>query len=176
MMKKRNDRSAASEEVVRIDLRVEMTQAREPWEPLSKILWAASQLGSGQVLELVAPFEPLLLIRVLTAQGLGCETKRSDAGDWEVRFRREGTCPANGQGDENGRAITLDLLGVKEIPSLATLIEALLQLPETAAELIVHSDHPLDTGKLPDHCSCASVRSAKLRDGGFCTRIHIRNE
>ena len=178
MMKKKHPQSTDAMEVVRIDLRTEMTQAKdkEPWEPLDKILWTAFELGDDQTLVLVAPFEPLLLIRILIAQGLDCESECNQDGDWEVRVRNETFSPANGQQNDKGGIIELDLRGVTEIPSLSVLTEALAQLPDSATELVVHSDHPLDTGELPDHCTCVSVSTAEESKGNFTTRIHLRNE
>jgi hypothetical protein len=44
-----------------LDLRAELARAPEPWEPLLKILWTASQLAAKQVLRVIVPFEPVLL-------------------------------------------------------------------------------------------------------------------
>jgi uncharacterized protein (DUF2249 family) len=179
-MKNRDARSANSEETVRLDLRVELAQAPERWEPLSRIMWTASQLGSGQVLKLLAPFEPVLLTRVLAAQGFSHQTEHSSAGHWEVSVRKGTEFPDDDvQGDsgaENRASfLELDLRGVKDIPSLFNLVEALSQLPETT-ELVVVTDHPPVTGELPEHCRCVTVEPGKTQDGSFRTRIQLSDE
>ena len=179
-MKDKDTHSADSEGVVHMDLRAELAQAPEPWEPLSKVCWTASQLGSGQVLRLLAPFEPVLLMRVLAAQGFSHQAARNSAGNWEVVFRRgtELGDDAEHAGGGTGNApssIRLDLRGVGGLPPLSKLIAALSQLPETA-ELVVDTDQPPVEGDLPEHCSCVTVRSGPTSGGGFQTRIRRRDE
>jgi uncharacterized protein (DUF2249 family) len=74
-------------------------------EPFSEIMRAASLLGAGEEMILLAPFEPLPLLGVLGQQGYGCESRLDRETDtWSIRIRRERT-------GENGREIDARALG-----------------------------------------------------------------
>jgi uncharacterized protein (DUF2249 family) len=45
------------------------------------------QLSAGEPLELVAPFEPVSLYRVMEAHGYEYATQRADDGSWHITFR-----------------------------------------------------------------------------------------
>src|SRR5437762_11725533 len=58
-------------------------------KPFSKIMRAASGLGPGERLLLLAPFEPAPLFAVLQKQGFGHSSRPLPSGDWEVLFTRQ---------------------------------------------------------------------------------------
>jgi len=70
----------------RLDVRPLLTHGVEP---LDDILAAAADIRVGEVLEVVAPFEPVPLYRVLGARGFAHEALMLDGGDWLARFLRE---------------------------------------------------------------------------------------
>lgn len=57
-------------------------------EPFDLIMAAAEQTGPGQVLVILAPFEPVPLEGVLGEQGFDFEATEVESGDWRVRFWR----------------------------------------------------------------------------------------
>ncbi len=77
--------------LVTLDVRDDLRAGREP---LGRIMDAVSHLHSGQGLRLLATFEPLPLYRVLAAKGYAHEARRSDSGNWEIRFRPRPAVPA----------------------------------------------------------------------------------
>ncbi len=46
-----------------------------------------AQMSAGESLELVAPFEPVPLYRVMEARGYEHMKRRTDDGSWHVTFR-----------------------------------------------------------------------------------------
>ncbi|MGH9082709.1 MAG: DUF2249 domain-containing protein [Acidimicrobiales bacterium] len=57
-------------------------------EPFETIMSAAAGLGDDEALEVLAPFEPVPLEGVLSAQGFTYEAEDLGGGDWRVTFRR----------------------------------------------------------------------------------------
>lgn len=68
-----------------IDVRADITAGREPFP---RIMAAVRELGPGESLRLVAPFEPTPLYSVLAQQGFQHETEAQPDGSWQVIFRR----------------------------------------------------------------------------------------
>jgi uncharacterized protein (DUF2249 family) len=69
----------------RLDLDVR-EDLRRGEEPLSKIMTAVTELGSGGVLVLRAIFEPMPLYRMLGRRGFAHWTEQHSADDWSVWF------------------------------------------------------------------------------------------
>ena len=58
-------------------------------EPFSEIMRAASRLGAGEEMILLAPFEPLPLMGVLGQQGYECASSLDrEADTWSILIRR----------------------------------------------------------------------------------------
>jgi len=58
-------------------------------EPFVLIMETAAPLKSGEILLLVAPFEPVPLYQALGERGFTHETHSVDAGEWWVLFKHE---------------------------------------------------------------------------------------
>ncbi len=56
-------------------------------EPFETIMAAAASLADGEPLVVLAPFEPVPLEGVLSAQGFSYEADDLGGGDWRVTFR-----------------------------------------------------------------------------------------
>jgi uncharacterized protein (DUF2249 family) len=67
-----------------VDARPILAQGEEPFET---IMAAVGSLEPGQPLVVLAPFEPVPLEGVLSAQGFTWEAETLDGGDWRVVFR-----------------------------------------------------------------------------------------
>jgi hypothetical protein len=61
---------------------------RRGGEPFRRIMAAVIALGPAEALVVRAPFEPVPLYRVLSAQGLAHWTERHEADDWSAWFYR----------------------------------------------------------------------------------------
>jgi len=61
---------------------------RNGQEPFSKIMLVVSTLAPDDVLELIAPFQPAPLYKVLAKQGLAYTAEQLGDGDWKVTFQR----------------------------------------------------------------------------------------
>jgi uncharacterized protein (DUF2249 family) len=59
-------------------------------EPFDTIMAAVGGLGAGEPLVVLAPFEPVPLEGVLSAQGFTWSAQVLDAGDWRVVFQAAG--------------------------------------------------------------------------------------
>lgn len=57
-------------------------------EPFETIMAAASALGDDEPLVVLAPFEPVPLEGVLSAQGFTYEATELGGGEWQVTFKR----------------------------------------------------------------------------------------
>ncbi len=79
--------------IVTLDVREDLRAGREPFPGIMK---AVGRLREGEVLRLLATFEPRPLIRVLAAQGLTATSTPIEGGDFEVIF----SPPAYAEGDE----------------------------------------------------------------------------
>ena len=68
-----------------LDVRRELEQGGEPFV---RIMEAASSITLGQMLVIVAPFEPVPLYAVLEGRGFAHETEKVAANEWVVCFSR----------------------------------------------------------------------------------------
>jgi uncharacterized protein (DUF2249 family) len=69
-----------------LDVRPDLARGDEPF---ARILEAAVPLRLGEVLLLVAPFEPVPLYGVLAGRGFAHETLALASDEWVVRFTRQ---------------------------------------------------------------------------------------
>jgi uncharacterized protein (DUF2249 family) len=79
-------RQAQGSEVTIVDVRPDLERGDEPFV---RIMEAASQIGLGETMELIAPFEPVPLYGALGARGFSHDTTRVSADEWHIRFTRE---------------------------------------------------------------------------------------
>jgi uncharacterized protein (DUF2249 family) len=70
-----------------VDVREVLARGESPCGPIDA---AVHQLRPGQVLVVLAPFEPLPLYTKLGMCGFGHETNQLEDGTWRVVFRPEG--------------------------------------------------------------------------------------
>ncbi|MFN8035378.1 MAG: DUF2249 domain-containing protein [Acidimicrobiia bacterium] len=59
-------------------------------EPFATIMDAVAEVGPGETLVVLAPFEPVPLEGVLSSQGFTYEAAQLPTGDWRVAFRSTG--------------------------------------------------------------------------------------
>ncbi len=68
-----------------LDVRPELEQGGEPFV---RIMEAASAIKPGEMLVIIAPFEPVPLYAVLHARGFAHEREKVAADEWVVCFSR----------------------------------------------------------------------------------------
>lgn len=73
------------EDTISLDVRPVLAAGGEPFD---MIMDAAGRIVEGGVLEIIAPFEPIPLYRVLSQQGFGHRTEMRDPEAFVVQFKR----------------------------------------------------------------------------------------
>ena len=68
-----------------VDVRPDLERGDEPFV---RIMEAAEAIHTGEVLAIIAPFEPVPLYGVLGERGFSHETRQITEEEWIVHFRR----------------------------------------------------------------------------------------
>jgi uncharacterized protein (DUF2249 family) len=119
-------------------------------EPFKAIMAAARQVPTGQVLQLIAGFEPLPLYDALAKQGFSHWTERE--GDrWAVRFHREPVAAdappaAETTGldwDAATAEVTIDVSELTPPEPMIKILQTLETLPSNARLLVHHVRRPM---------------------------------
>jgi len=131
--------------IVTLDVREDFRSGQHPCD---KIQGALSEVGRGEVLRLLVPFEPVPLFEVARSNGLSHEARQMDAGDWEVLFsRRSGaeentaqpvahltdSCGCGCSTTELAEIVDLDARGLEPPQPMVKILEALTALPAGSA-------------------------------------------
>ncbi|MBI4662962.1 MAG: DUF2249 domain-containing protein [Verrucomicrobia bacterium] len=154
-----------SADIKTFDLREEYRRNAEPWEPFSKMVFATDQMAPGGALVLIAPFEPTILLRLLSCMGFEQRTIHGKPGLWEIVVRKTSDKVCNERGE-----IDLDLRGLPALPPLEKICHAFALLPWKATMRI-------RTDTRPQHCPSdllpegVSKRVEQQPDGTFLSTI-----
>ncbi len=173
--------SSPKPNVVTLDVREDLRKGREPF---SRIMSTVASLGDEDQLLLIAPFEPTPLFRVLGQQGFSHTARTTEAGDWEVLFRREaaGTADQSPTQDDVEDAsrrhepvaeeaeIEVDARGLEPPQPLVKILEAVATLP-AGARLRARTDRrPMHLySELEERGFVAETKEES--DGSFVTHI-----
>jgi uncharacterized protein (DUF2249 family) len=166
--------------IVRVDVREDIRLGRQPF---SKIMNAANTLRAGQQLLLMAPFEPLPLIDILTIQGFQHTSRQTDFGEWEVLFTRQSDASAQVQGKthaahksgkiraiNSGDIVEVDACGLEPPMPMVKILEAVASLPPGAALRARTDRRPIHLhAQLKERGFAAN--SEEQADGTFVTHI-----
>lgn len=150
-----------------------------------KIQAALSTVGQGEVLRLLAPFEPVPLFQVAAKKGFGHKSKQMPEGHWEVLFKRDANAgsqrndpnlPAAGscgcEPEDSGDVIDVDARGLEPPQPMVRILEALGGLPR-GAKLRARTDRrPVHLYVQLEERGFVSG-SEEQKDGSFIT--HIRH-
>ncbi|HOA62726.1 MAG TPA: DUF2249 domain-containing protein [Verrucomicrobiota bacterium] len=167
-----------NEKIVTFDMRGEAVRSLEPWEPLSKVIWTASQLRPDQTLALITSFEPVLLMRIIASIGFLHESELTSGGAWNVSFYRspvalatepDGPGARSGQSD-SARAFDMDVRGLMPTPPLVKIVGALTQMPGPV-ELRILSTERLEELHCCPELEGLVAESVTLADGSHLTHI-----
>jgi uncharacterized protein (DUF2249 family) len=130
-----------SQRILTLDVRPDFRSGQHPCD---KIQNALGQVGRGDTLRLLVPFEPVPLFEVARAKGLGHQSRQTPEGDWEVLFSRS---EANGESvssksepcgcgcspSEPTEFVDVDARGLEPPQPMVKILEALTTLPDGAA-------------------------------------------
>jgi uncharacterized protein (DUF2249 family) len=150
--------------------------------PFNKIQNALANLGAGESLRLLVPFEPVPLFQVAASKGLGHTSKQTAEGDWEILFshsivNESRPAPSGDSGCgccETGPAemTDVDARGLEPPQPMVRILEALAHLPR-GKELRARTDRrPIHLYTQLEERGFIS-ESEEQRDGSFIT--HIRH-
>lgn len=100
-------------------------------DPFPEIMTAKDRLTGGQALLLIAPFKPLPLFNLFTAEGYGVQARQEGPDEWHILFS-----PA--EGTKAGHSRELDVRHLEPPLPLETALKALSTL-EREETLILHT-------------------------------------
>jgi uncharacterized protein (DUF2249 family) len=168
---------------ITLDVREDIRLGREPF---LKIIAAADELGPGQSLRLLAPFEPVPLYRVLGQQGFTHAGSAKTDGTWEILFTKPAArgaplesnpAVAAAAGVEStcaGTAVTeVDARGLEPPQPMVRILEAVASL-SSGVDLRARTD------RRPMHLYAEleargfSAETSEHPEGGFVTYVRRR--
>ena len=166
-----------------VDVREDIRTGREPF---TKIMDAAAGLSIGQKLLLIAPFEPLPLVKILAKEGFQHSAHANETGDWEVVFVRRS--PAKDQGiatsgdnrdqpkeatSPTSQAIEVDARGLEPPLPMIKILETLSTLPADTTLGARTDRRPLHLYPQLEERGFAA-QTEEQSDGSFLTHIRRR--
>ena len=152
-------------------------------EPFSRIMHLAAALQANEQLLLIAPFEPLPLLRVLEKKGFRHTVQSNKPGDWEVLFVRQfvaqpadgtsATRPQCGAVSDSSETVEVDARGLEPPQPLVRILESLAALP-AGAELRAWTDRrPIHLYAQLEERGFTAV-TLEQPNGSFLTHIRRR--
>lgn len=167
-----------NENIVTIDIRDEVARGPEPWEPLSKVIWTASQLQPNRALLLVTSFEPVLLIHILGSMGFSHESELTSGGAWNVSFHRSAESVGiepdalsdHPVQSDSPRVIDVDVRGLTPAPPLVKIVGALMQMTGPVELRILSVERLEELHRCPEFGGLIT-ESVTLANGSHVTHI-----
>jgi len=168
--------------IITLDVREEFRSGQHPCD---KIQNALGQVGDGETLRLLVPFEPVPLFEVARNKGLTHVAKQTPGGDWEVLFShgeatggqntqhaepREHACSCGCHETTPAQVVAVDARHLEPPQPMVKILEALTTLPENAA-LSAHTDRrPIHLYPMLEARGFRG-ESVEQPDGSFTTNI-----
>lgn len=158
--------------VVTLDVRQDIRHGREPFV---RIMHTVAQLTPSQRLLLIAPFEPLPLLRIMAARGFSYATNQTDYGRWEILFEPSDKSAAGASHDAASPAVApsfeIDARGLEPPMPLVRILEALETLPPETVVIARTDRCPLLLlEELPRRGFAGETEETP--DGSYLTHIH----
>lgn len=134
-----------TQDILTLDVREDFRSGRNPCD---KIQNALNQIGHGQTMRLLVPFEPVPLFEVARNKGLTHDARQIAAGDWEVLFfhgaevggpnashaeAREHSCGCGCHETAPTEVLEVDARHLEPPQPMVKILEALTALPNSAA-------------------------------------------
>lgn len=138
-----------------IDLRPMLAQGVDP---LTAVIERAQQVKSRGALELLAPFDPLPLRRILAQMGFTSMARQLAAGHWQISLLRDGQGRIDGAaGDEVCRGpadvgapvrreadgLHIDVRGLEAPQPMVAILRLCASLEDGAAVIVHHERDPI---------------------------------
>jgi uncharacterized protein (DUF2249 family) len=152
---------------------------RSGQHPCDKIQNALSNVGEGEALRLLVPFEPVPLFDVAAGKGLGHKSSQTPDGDWEVIFSRDtaaATKPAQRttssacDAPAASEIVEVDARHLEPPQPMVRILEALARLPEGSSLRARTDRRPIHLySHLEDRGFTGN--SEEQSDGSFITHI-----
>jgi uncharacterized protein (DUF2249 family) len=168
-----------SHKTVTIDVRDDIRFGQAPF---SRIMNAANDLGAGEELLIIAPFEPAPLFSVMQRQGFSYTSRPMPSGDWEVLFTRnsDALLPASDRAAESSgprsmitEVVEVDARGLEPPQPMVKILETLAGLAQ-GTQLDARTDRrPMHLyPQLEERGYVADTKEQS--DGSFLTHIRRR--
>ncbi len=134
-----------NQSITTLDVREDFRSGQKPCD---KIQHALGQVGDGETLRLLVPFEPVPLFEIARNNGLTHHAKQIPGGDWEVLFShateteapgpqpaapREHSCSCGCHETSPTEIVDVDARGLEPPQPMVKILEALTVLPESTA-------------------------------------------
>lgn len=147
-------RNVRLENIVELDVRPDIAEGREPFQ---KIMAQVSALKSFEVLLIIAPFEPVPLVKLLKSRGFESYSDEVEPGTWYTYFKKEMETPETHFSLPHNHNAEFEALIQKfkgklqevnvrelEMPQpMVTILQELENLPEDHALYVHHKKVPL---------------------------------
>jgi uncharacterized protein (DUF2249 family) len=165
-----------------LDVREDFRLGQHPRE---KIMRAFDQVGIGETLRLLVPFEPVPLYEVANSKGLGHTAQKISDGDWEVLFTRNASNASESQRRDNNSAtsqnraggnagpievLDVDARGLEPPQPMVKILEAVAGLADGAALRARTDRRPVHLYPMLESRGF-SGESEEQTDGSFITHI-----
>jgi uncharacterized protein (DUF2249 family) len=168
--------------IIILDVREDFRLGQHPRE---KIMGAFDQIGIGETLRLLVPFEPVPLYQVANSKGLDHAARKISDGDWEVLFTRHAvSAPESPRRDNNSTSsqnhkggnsdpieiLDVDARGLEPPQPMVTILEALAALPDGDVLRARTDRRPMHLYPMLE-ARGFSGESEEQTDGSFITHI-----
>jgi uncharacterized protein (DUF2249 family) len=157
---------------------------RSGQHPCDKIQNALAQVGDGEGLRLLVPFEPVPLFEVARNKGLTHEARQTPDGDWEVLFSHGGETggqtarPGSGEHARGcgchettpAQVVEVDARHLEPPQPMVKILEALTALPGSAVLSARTDRRPIHLYPMLENRGFTG-ESEEQPDGSFITHI-----
>ena len=158
---------------VTLDVREDIQRGREPF---SRIMQAVANLGAGDDLVIIAPFEPTPLYAVLAQRGFSYQAEETESGDWQIRFshqaqeKDEAKASSSSHRPSGVSEVEVDTRGLEPPQPLVKILEAVANLPEGSSIVALTDRRPMHLyAHLEERGLLSETKEAV--DGSFITYV-----
>lgn len=171
-----------TQRIVTLDVREDFRTGQHPCD---KIQNALSEVGDGETLRLLVPFEPVPIFEVARNKGLGHEARQTPDGDWEVFFsrrpasgsetvqrpeRKGHSCGCGCNATDPTEVVDVDARGLEPPQPMVKILEALTALPGGALLRARTDRRPIHLYPMLEARGFGG-ESEEQTDGSFITHI-----
>jgi uncharacterized protein (DUF2249 family) len=168
-----------TQDILTLDVRDDF---RSGLHPCDKIQNALGNVGDGETLRLLVPFEPVPIFEVARNKGLSHKAQQTPEGHWEVLFSRNAevktnkvarkahSCGCGCSTTEPTEIVDVDARGLEPPQPMVKILEALAALPDGAALTARTDRRPIHLYPMLEARGFIG-KSEEQSDGSFITSI-----